>query len=206
VTDHGTGDSVRTIAESTRVEIEKVKGSRFICDLAPAADERAAFAVIDHVRSLEPTATHHCWAYRLESGSMRSSDDGEPGGTAGAPILRRLEAAGLSDTVAVVTRYYGGTNLGTGGLIRAYGAAVAAAIDAAELITRHRRIGFRVTHPYQLSSAVEAVLSACQATVESSEYAEHVTLAVRVPVGVEAQFLASMQEETAGIVVPESID
>lgn len=194
------------VARPIRVEIDKIKGSRFICDLAPVAEDMEAQRIIETVRSSEPSATHHCWAYRLESGAERSSDDGEPGGTAGPPILRRLRSAGLTNAIAVVTRYYGGTNLGTGGLIRAYGAAAGAAIDAAETILLKRTIGFRLSHPYDLSSAVERVLAAKGAHVVTSEYAEAVSLTVRVPASEADSFTASILDETAGVVLPEMID
>jgi uncharacterized YigZ family protein len=206
VTDDGADDAVRTVAKPTRVEIEKIKGSRFICDLAPAADEASALAVVDGIRSLEPTATHHCWAYRLGTGRVRSSDDGEPGGTAGPPILRRLESAGISDVVAVVTRYYGGTNLGTGGLIRAYGAATAAAIAAADTVTRPRTVGFRLSHPYDLSAAIDGVLAANGAEVTSSRYAAAVTLEVLVPAANAESFTAAIREATSGAVTAMLIE
>ena len=194
------------LARPIRVEIDKIKGSRFICDLAPAADEPAAQQVIDTVKASEPSATHHCWAYRLESGRERSSDDGEPGGTAGPPILRRLQSAELTNVVAVVTRYYGGTNLGTGGLIRAYGAATGAAIDAADTVVRTRTAGFRLTHPYDLSSAVEGVLAATDAEIVASEYAEDVSLTIRVPASKADSFPASIREQTSGEVEAHPID
>jgi uncharacterized YigZ family protein len=194
------------VAATVRVEIDKLKGSRFICDLAPAGDAAAALGFVDGVRVREPHASHHCWAFSLESGVTRSSDDGEPGGTAGKPILRRWVSAALTDVVAVVTRYYGGTNLGTGGLIRAYGSAAGAAIDAAAVVTRRRMVGFRIEHPYELTAAVAGVLAASDTVTVSSTYGASVVLEVRVPASQASGFADAVRNETAGAVTPAEID
>lgn len=185
---------------SVTVDIDKVDGSRFIGDLCPTSDEDAAFRFVADVRLREPSATHHCWAFRLDSGVSRSSDDGEPAGTAGPPMLRRLESADLVDVVAVVTRYYGGTNLGTGGLIRAYGAATAAAIDAATTVTRRRMVRYRFVHPYELTAQVHRVLAAQEAEIVEALYDEAVTVDAQVPAATAPAFEAFMLEATAGIV------
>ncbi len=117
---------------SAETELE-VKRSRFITRLARADDEEAARAVIAAVRSAHPTARHHCLAFIVDVPDAqpveRSSDDGEPAGTAGMPMLEVLRGSGVSNVVAVVTRYFGGVLLGTGGLVRAYSDAVAQALD-----------------------------------------------------------------------------
>ncbi len=111
----------------------KVKGSRFVARAWPVASEEEVQAVLIERRRAEYTATHHCSAFRLgpDAALFRAHDDGEPSGTAGLPILRQLEKRGLTNTLVVVTRYFGGTRLGTGGLVRAYGDAAALALDAA---------------------------------------------------------------------------
>jgi uncharacterized YigZ family protein len=138
-----------TVTAPARAEIE-VKRSRFVCDLARVATEEEARAVIDRVRAGSREARHHCTAFILgpDGATQRSNDDGEPSGTAGAPMLEVLRGRGLSDVVAVVTRWFGGTLLGTGGLIRAYGDTVGAAVDAADLVRRERRavVGLTVSH------------------------------------------------------------
>jgi uncharacterized YigZ family protein len=127
----------RTIASSGSHELV-VKKSRFVCSLARAATEDEARAAIETVRKRHWDANHNCSAYRIGPGGhlQRTSDDGEPAGTAGAPMLAVLTRRELTDTVAVVTRYFGGTLLGAGGLIRAYGQAVADAIDAVGIVER----------------------------------------------------------------------
>lgn len=128
-----THDIYRTLAAAHDAEPPKVKGSRFLAHVAPATDADAALAVVERVRKEAYSASHHCWAYRLgpDEPAPRFSDDGEPNGSAGAPILREIEGRALHHIVVVVTRYYGGTNLGVGGLARAYGGAAGDALDAA---------------------------------------------------------------------------
>lgn len=198
-------DAVYTVAGPVGVEIDKIKGSKFICDLAPANDEDTAIAFLDHIRDREPDATHHCWAFRLQSNVSRSSDDGEPGGTAGPPILRRLESADLVDVIAVVTRYYGGTNLGTGGLIRAYGAATAAAIETAIRLPVRRMLGYRFVHPYDLSAQVNHVLAGHEVEITEARYEEVVVLDVQVPATKAEAFEAALIEATAGAVWADRI-
>ena len=138
--------SYLTLAARASAEIE-VRRSRFLCDVAPADSEQAARSVIEGVRAVTRDARHHCTAYVLgvDATTLRTNDDGEPSGTAGAPMLDVLRGRGLTDVVAVVTRWFGGTLLGTGGLIRAYGDAVTAALDEATLVTMELREGLVVS-------------------------------------------------------------
>lgn len=129
-----------TLAGPARSELE-VRRSRFVCDVAPATSEEAARALIEQVRAGSRDAGHHCTAYLLgpDAATARSNDDGEPSGTAGAPMLAALRGRGITDVVAVVSRWFGGTLLGTGGLIRAYGDSTEAALAAATTVTREER-------------------------------------------------------------------
>ncbi|RSN12205.1 YigZ family protein [Amycolatopsis roodepoortensis] len=123
-------DRYLTVAGTGVHEIE-IRRSRFLCALAPVTSEEAARSLIAGRRKAEPAARHHCHAFVLgaDGRTQRSSDDGEPAGTAGTPMLEVLRRRELTDTVAVVTRYFGGVLLGAGGLIRAYGQAVSEAVD-----------------------------------------------------------------------------
>jgi len=117
----------QTLAGPAEFELE-AKRSRFLARAAPTESPEAALAWLQSVS--DPQATHNCWAYRIGA-DYRSSDDGEPGGSAGRPILAAIEGQGLDQVVVVVTRWYGGTNLGVGGLIRAYGGAAAECLRTA---------------------------------------------------------------------------
>ncbi|HUG84926.1 MAG TPA: YigZ family protein [Euzebya sp.] len=196
---------IRTVAGALSHEGAKVRGSRFIADVAPAGSDAAALAVVQSVRDREPSATHHCWGFRLHDGRERGSDDGEPSGTAAGPILRHLGGADLVDVVLVVTRYYGGTKLGTGGLIRAYGLATAEALGLVEVVLRPVMVALAVQHDYELSGPVDAVLAAFGTTVVSAEYGAAVSLVVEVGVEVSSAFTAQVVEATSGRVVPVAV-
>lgn len=141
-------DAYRVLAASVEAEIE-VKRSRFLARLARVEDEQGARAVVEEARRRHHDAGHHCSAFVLGADGQveRSNDDGEPSGTAGTPMLDVLRGAGLSDVVAVVSRWFGGTLLGTGGLARAYGDAVRTALEGGRVVTRKRvtRVGVEVS-------------------------------------------------------------
>lgn len=191
-------NGIRTVAAPHRHEIERVRGSRFVADVAPAETEAAALEVVAAARAREPTATHHCWAFHLEDGRARSSDDGEPGGAAGPPILQRIDGAGLVDVVVVVTRYFGGTKLGRGGLIRAYGTAAAAVLADAPLVERPPLTTVTLSHGYDLSGPVEGVLAAYGAVVVDADYGADIGLRVSLPRAAAAAFAAAIRDATAG--------
>ena len=198
-------DEIQTIERSVRHEIDKIAGSRFIADVAPATDESACLAFVETIKLREPGATHQCWAYRLSDGRERSSDDGEPGGTAGPPILRRILGADLHDVVVVVTRYFGGTNLGTGGLMRAYGGAAAAVLEASTIVTRPILSAWELIYPYELSSPVTHVLATFEAATVQSEYGEQVRVVVAVRAGSAVEFVDAILEATSGAVTAQPV-
>lgn len=197
--------TLRTVRTPVGVELERVRGSRFVADLAPVVDEAAARALVDEVRVQHPDATHHCWALRLADGTERGSDDGEPRDTAGAPILRHLQGADLADVVCVVTRWFGGTKLGRGGLIRAYGASAEAAIAAATVVERPILARVAVEHDYDLSAPVQAVLAAHGADVVDEDYGTRVALLVAIPIEDVDTFVRAVVDATAGRVRPSSV-
>lgn len=197
--------TVRTVRAPVGLEIERVRGSRFAALLAPVVDESAAAAIVEGARARTPDATHHCWALRLPDGLERASDDGEPRDTAGAPILRHLQGADLSHVVCVVTRWFGGTKLGRGGLIRAYGAAAEAAIAAATIVERPVLATLEIEHDYDLSGAIQSVIAAHAAVVVDEAYGEAVALRVTIPVEDEDTFVRAVVDATAGRVRPSSV-
>lgn len=198
-------DEIHTIDRPIRHEIDKINRSRFIADVAPATDEPACLAFVDAIRLREPGATHHCWAYRLSDGRERSFDDGEPGGTAGSPILRRIQGADLYDVVVVVTRYYGGTNLGTGGLIRAYGRAAGAVLKVAKIVRRPILSEWEVVYPYALSSPVTQVFASFEASIVESHYGEDVHVIAALRAGMATEFVDALLDATSGVVTAQRI-
>jgi uncharacterized YigZ family protein len=147
----------------------------------PAAGEEAAQAELERVRRQYPGATHHCWAWRLGAAAAeRSSDDGEPSGTAGEPILRVLRGAALSDVLVVVVRWFGGTKLGKGGLARAYAGACRAALEETSLERRVEKRYLRVAMPYERLGAVKRLVEAPGRRLVSEGYGEEVMVIVEV--------------------------
>lgn len=171
-----------TVARDGEAEIE-VKRSRFRCTLARVEDEAAAREVVDRLRKQHWDARHHCSAFVLGPAAalQRSSDDGEPAGTAGAPMLEVLRGREVSDVVAVVTRWFGGVLLGAGGLVRAYGDAVRAGLDEVGLRTRERVVEVGVALPHADAARVESELRARGVGVLGVEYADLATLRLGVP-------------------------
>lgn len=171
-----------TIAEPIDFEIEPIKHSRFIAYAAPVSTEEAALAFVETVREQYPDARHHCWAFQLREGQrVRFSDDGEPGGSAGRPMLSQLQGREVFNLVVVVVRYFGGTKLGVGGLMRAYGGAVAQLLDRAMLQTVTPTLPLWLSYAYADTSAVDAALAELQQTATETRYGERVELCLQVP-------------------------
>jgi len=171
----------RTIGTGGSHEIV-VKKSRFIATLARAASDEEARAVIDAVRRRYWDASHNCTASRigLNGRLQRTSDDGEPAGTAGAPMLAVLTHRDLTDTVAIVTRYFGGTLLGAGGLIRTYGQAVTEAVNAVGIVERRPVSLIAVEANYADAGRLENALRATDYTLGAVSHAEQVTFEIRL--------------------------
>ncbi|WP_028814919.1 YigZ family protein [Streptomyces flavidovirens] len=192
-------EQYRTVARAGVHEAE-INRSRFLCALAPAATEREAQDFIARVRKEHPTASHNCFAYLIgaDASVQKASDDGEPGGTAGVPMLQMLTRREVRYTVAVVTRYYGGVKLGAGGLIRAYGGVVGEALDAVGTITRRRFRLATVTVDHQRAGKLENDLRATGRAVRDVRYAEAVTIEVGLPEADVEPFRAWLADTTAG--------
>lgn len=188
-----------TVSGRTDIEIE-VSRSRFITRLERVGDEQAARGVIAEARAQAPRARHHCTAFVLgpDGRVQRSSDDGEPSGTAGAPMLDALVSAGLSDVVAVVTRYFGGVLLGAGGLTRTYRAAVAEAVLAAPRVRRGLRVPAAVTSAYDVAAQIEAEARRRGFTVGEAQYTDRVVQEFLVAEGDLAALAGLAAELSAG--------
>lgn len=192
-------EQYRTVAREGVYESE-ITRSRFICALAPAATEEEAQAFIARIRREHPTATHNCFAYVIGANAsvQKASDDGEPGGTAGVPMLQMLLRRDVRYAVAVVTRYYGGVKLGAGGLIRAYGGVVGEALDDLGTTVRQRYRLVTVTVDHQRAGKLENDLRATGRAVRAVRYAEQVTLEIGLPEAETATFRAWLADATAG--------
>ncbi|MGW4527785.1 YigZ family protein [Amycolatopsis sp. NPDC004378] len=164
-------DRYLSVARSAVHELE-IKRSRFLCALAPVTSEEAAREFIAARRRAEPGARHHCHAFVLgpDGRTRRSSDDGEPAGTAGAPMLEVLRRREVTDTVAVVSRYFGGVLLGAGGLIRAYGQSVSDALEGVGVL-EHRRLRLvEVAVSYDRAGRFENDLRASRYLVHATRF------------------------------------
>ncbi|MEV8457293.1 YigZ family protein [Streptomyces sp. NPDC052095] len=192
-------EQYRTVAEAGVHETE-INRSRFICALAPAATEQEAQEFVARVRAEHPTATHNCFAYVIgaDASVQKASDDGEPGGTAGVPMLQMLTRREMRYVVAVVTRYYGGIKLGAGGLIRAYGGVVGEAIDALGTVTRHRFRLATVTVGHQRAGKLENDLRATGRSVREVRYEEAVVIGIGLPDADVESFRGWLADATAG--------
>ena len=193
-------DSYLTLRSPSGWEPEPIKGSRFIARVGPVASEAEAKAFITEVAREFNDARHVCYAWRLgPTGDLtRAVDDGEPGSSAGRPILAQLEGHAVTNTVCAVVRYFGGVKLGVGGLIRAYGGAAGQALDRAEIIETVVREELHCCHTYEASGPVRSVLAAFDLEPEQAEYGAMVTFVVQVPRARREAFESSFRDATAG--------
>ncbi|WP_033292241.1 YigZ family protein [Amycolatopsis jejuensis] len=192
-------DRYLSVAASGLHEIE-IRRSRFLCALAPAADEPGAREVIAARRRAEPSARHHCHAFVLGSDgrTQRSSDDGEPAGTAGVPMLEVLRRREVTDTVAVVSRHFGGVLLGAGGLIRAYGQAVSEALDHVGLVEYRRLRLFDIEVDYTRAGRLENDVRTSPYVLHETRFQAAAHFEVGLLPGEEPRFTAWLADLTGG--------
>ena len=188
-------------------EIEEKK-SRFIANVSPVETEEEAIAFIEKMKKKYWDARHNCYAYVLgERGElMRFSDDGEPSGTAGKPILEVLLGMEVRNLVVVVTRYFGGTLLGTGGLVRAYTRAAQAGMEASVIRTMRYGTMLAVTTDYNGIGRIQYLLAMRKIMIEEPEYTDVVTLKVKVPYEEEEAVRKEITEATAGKAQIEKVE
>ena len=180
-------EDYRTIRGTAIGEYEEKK-SRFIAQLSFADSEEAAVAFLEKVRAENRTARHN----------ERYSDDGEPAKTAGTPALEVLQHSGLTDLIVVVTRYFGGVLLGTGGLVRAYTTATARALENAEVVTVRSVIELRATVDYSLYERASLLIQGAGAKLAEPEFTDRVALRWQMPEGTEGPLLEQLRELTRG--------
>ncbi|WP_269857265.1 YigZ family protein [Streptomyces sp. RPT161] len=197
-------EQYRTIARAGVHETE-INKSRFICSLAPAATEQEAQDFIRRVRAEHPSANHNCFAYVIgaDAALQKASDDGEPGGTAGVPMLQMLTRRDVRYAVAVVTRYFGGVKLGAGGLIRAYGGSVGEALDALGTVIRRRYRLATITVDHQRAGKLENDLRSTGRAVREVRYGTAVSIEVGLPEAELGAFRDWLADASAGSAVLE---
>jgi len=171
--------SFKTIDKTAIIETME-KGSRFIGHAFPVDNEVDALAHLSEIRQTHAKATHNCWAWQMGMANQmtRQSDDGEPSGTAGMPMLDYLRKEDLKNVLVIVTRYYGGTLLGTGGLVRAYGHAAKEACIAARIVEKHLYQKFSIVVPYHLGGKLEFELRTGGHIIADALYAENINFSV----------------------------
>ena len=185
-----------------------VNKSRFIGHAKPVETEEEALAFLAEMREKYADASHNCYAYIVgpNMGIMRYSDDGEPGGTAGMPIIEVMKARGVTNCCVVVTRYFGGILLGAGGLVRAYSQGAAIAVNAAGVGVMHPTARYLMDVPYPLLNRIEYQLKSEPVLVEDKAFAEAVTLTVLVRCADEDAFVKRMVDVSEGQLEPVRFD
>jgi uncharacterized YigZ family protein len=196
-------DSARYPVPGARHRAEQtIDRSRFICTLERASSPADAQSFLREMNEEFSNATHNCWAYLIgapgSTDRIGMSDAGEPHGTAGRPMLTVLQHSGVGDIAAVVTRYYGGTNLGTGGLVKAYGGTVQLALATMPRAERIDYAHLTVTVGYDSISAVQQLLERFESLSESEDYGERATFHLRVPASRVSAVRAALLDATSG--------
>lgn len=195
-----------TIASDCEKEIEKIKGSRFIGRLYAVEDRDQAEQKLDEIRKKYYDATHNCFAYSVgleDQAVSRSSDDGEPSGTAGRPMMTVLESSGLKNVLLVVTRYYGGTNLGTGGLIKAYTEASKAVIGGSEIKEVEIRTSVKFSYSYDMTSLVMSMMSKYSCSTVSEKFNDGANIKISLNKGYAQDFIKEIFERSNGVIGAE---
>ena len=188
-----------TLAEPVHSEL-LIRKSRFIGCVQPVADRAAALAVVASLRAEHSAAAHVCWAL-MAGGQSAANDDGEPGGTAGRPMLEVLRHQQIEGALATVVRYFGGVKLGAGGLVRAYTDAVAQALLGAALVPLVRQRSLRCTVPYALEGLVRRELAAAGAVLDGVTHGDDVAFAFTLPEPDADAFIARLGDAAQGRVV-----
>lgn len=197
----------KVILQGGMGEIEEKK-SRFIANAVPVQTEDEAVSFIESMRKKYWDARHNCYAYVIgeKAQLMRFSDDGEPSGTAGKPILEVLLGAGVRNAVVVVTRYFGGTLLGTGGLVRAYTQAAQAGLNACDVRTTRYGTLFKITTDYNGIGKIQYIMGLRNIIIEEPEYTDVVSIKVKIPYEDAEAVQKEITEATAGKANIEKLD
>lgn len=197
-------DAYHTVYRGGLGEIVEKK-SRFIAEVFPVTSEEEAMQYLEEARKRYWDARHHCWAYVLgrNPSAERMSDDGEPAGTAGKPILEVIRGRQITDVLVIVTRYFGGTLLGTGGLVRAYTASAAEGLKHSEIITRFHGFKLRIAADYTSLGKIQYLLAQRKICILESVYTDKVELIVLVPDEEEGALFKEIMDGANGQAVLE---
>jgi len=191
----------KTIDKIFSYEIDKIKGSRFIGYIIPILNEEEFKVEINKIKKKFHDARHHCYAYILGEGDnaiIKYSDDGEPSKTAGAPIFNVLKGSEVTNALLVVIRYFGGTKLGTGGLIKAYTLASQAVIENTDFIDIEIKKTVKIRFSYDLTKQIYHVMSNFDAKMIKEEYGNDVLFDIDVNIAFIDDFKAELKEKTDG--------
>ena len=175
-------DFYNTIEKTAATEL-KEKGSRFIAYAYPIQTVQEFKIKLDELKKAHPKATHHCFAYRLgtDGNTFRVSDDGEPSGTAGRPILGQIDSKGLTDTLIIVVRYFGGTLLGVPGLINAYKSSAALVLQLSPIISKAIEISYRIQFDHTQMNEVMTIIKKCNCTVHKQDFQLFCSIEAGIP-------------------------
>ena len=198
-------DDYNSIQAPVSAEI-KIKGSRFIADASPTEAATDAETFLASIVNAYPDATHHCYAYRVFADRNiieRSSDAGEPAGSAGAPMLTVVKGRQLLAVTVVVTRYFGGTKLGIGGLIRAYTESTQTVLDKCKIVQHIHQSIVPISFPYELTGAVMHVISEYQGQIIESKYETLTHVNVQIPLKVVDNFKKRLIDATSNRIMIE---
>lgn len=200
-------DKYIMLSKGAQAELVEKK-SRFIATVRPVSTEEEAVAFIDEMKKKYYDARHNCSAFVIGSkGELtRSSDDGEPSGTAGRPMLEVLTGSGIRNVAVVVTRYFGGVLLGTGGLVRAYSGAVKMALEQCETITRRFGVQLMIRTDYNGVGKIQYLLGSRNVVIQDSVYAADVEMTVLVPIEEYEKLCKELVESTNGRVGLEEVE
>lgn len=187
--------TIRKRAESSFTQ----KKSEFIGYISPAETEEEAIAFINEIRAMHRKATHNCYAYILRNNNTsRHSDDGEPGGTAGMPIYDVLSKNGITDVVCVVTRYFGGILLGTGGLVHAYSKGASTALANSDIVTMEVADSLKISCDYTMYGMIGSVLPEYEAIIRNTEYSDIVCVYADVKAELTAELISKLIDKCNG--------
>ncbi len=200
-------EQYRMLSKGAQAELVEKK-SRFIATIRPVSSEEEAVAFIEEMKKKYYDARHNCSAFVIGSkGELtRSSDDGEPSGTAGRPMLEVLTGSGIRNIAAVVTRYFGGVLLGTGGLVRAYSGAVKMALEQCETIMRRYGVQMLIKTDYNGVGKIQYLLGSKDVVIQDSVYAADVQMTVLVPIEEYDRLCKELVEATNGRVGLEEVE